>query len=285
VKNIRIIHSVLAGGACFLSTFVAQAAPTVDAQSPVLPGLQLTAPRMLAQGAPQPAPANGGFPGSPAYQPVGAANGDAYFPPQSPPPYAPAPAYAPPMYAPPAYPPPPYYPQVDSRPATLSYSSGMAIPPGYRLESYAHKGFVVSGSIMFGISYVLSMGVAGSTKETTSSYDLQSNEVPYDPTMLYIPVAGPWLALGTLRNYNCSGNSSSSNYSDCQDSKTAANIWKELLIIDGIFQVWGAAFVVLGVSWRWQQLELTENVHARIVPVRMGASGQGLAMVGTFAGM
>ncbi len=273
----RTIYSVLTASTCFLLTLAAEASPILNAQASALPGLRLAAPRILAQAQNQMPPAPGGFTGSPPD------TANAYFPPQAPPPYAPAPAYPPPLYAPPAYPPPQYYQPVDSRPATLSYSPGMTIPPGYRLESYAHKGFVVSGSIMFGISYVLSMGVAGSVKETTSSYDLQSNEVPYNPTMLYVPGAGPWLALASMRTYNC--NSTSSHYSDCEDSKTAAEIWKDLLIIDGIFQVWGAAFVVLGVSWRYQQLELTENIHARIVPVRMGPSAQGLAMVGTFGGM
>jgi hypothetical protein len=162
------------------------------------------------------------------------------------------------------------------RPPTLEYDPDKPIPPGYRVESSARKGFVISGSIIFGIWYGFSLAIASAANEQDSYY---SSGVPYNPGMLYIPVVGPWIALGTMKDYTCP----SSYYYSCSDSSTSA--WRTLLIIDGVAQVWGAAFVVLGISWRWKQLVLTDNVRAQIVPVQMGPTGRGLALAGTFGGI
>jgi len=58
-----------------------------------------------------------------------------------------------------------------------------------------------------------------------------------------------------------------------------------LLAIGGVTQVLGAGFIVLGLAARTHQLVLTEHVQASVLPVRMGRSGQGLAMVGSFSGL
>jgi hypothetical protein len=58
-----------------------------------------------------------------------------------------------------------------------------------------------------------------------------------------------------------------------------------LLVIGGLTQAWGTASFILGLASRSHQLVLNDNVRAQVVPVRMGHSGQGLAMVGTFSGL
>ncbi len=270
-----------------LVTLSAQAAPAPADQA--VPGLKLrlVAPRILAQAYDQSPPAQSAS--APYYPPQPSGT---YSQPQAPAPYSPptpgaypqpAPGY--PAYGapPPAYPMPYYYPPVDMRPATLDYDPAKPIPPGYHLESHARRGFVVSGSIIFGISYLFAIVVAGQSTEGPSYDDgSSSNNVPFSPGLLYIPVLGPWLALGTVKDYNCTTTSGSYSYSTCTND---ASVWRTLLVIGGITQAWGAGFVILGLASRWQQLVLNDNVRAQLVPVRMGNSGQGLAMVGTFGGL
>jgi len=174
-----------------------------------------------------------------------------------------------------------YYPPVDMRPTVLDYDSDKPIPPGYRLEGSARKGFVVSGAIIFGISYGIALGVAGSTTPSGSSTSA-SNQVPFDSSSLYIPLFGPWLALDSVQTKTCS--KSSSNYQSCQDANSEANAWKAGLIIGGATQVLGFGFIVLGLSVRSHQLVLTDNVRASVLPIPMGRTGQGLALLGTFGG-
>jgi hypothetical protein len=277
----------------------AQAAPTLADQS--IPGmkLRLTAPRLLAQGYEQAPPAQRApEPYYPTQAPGPYSQPQApgpYLQPQAPGPYSQpmpgayppaAPEYAPSPYGapPPGYPMPYYYPPVDMRPATLDYDSSKPIPPGYHLESHPRKGFVISGSITFGVSYLIALAVAGSSTEGPSYSDSSSSNfhVPFSPGLLYIPLLGPWLALSTVKDYSCDYYN---NYSSCSDSSTTASAWRTLLLIGGLTQGLGTGFFILGLASRSHQLVLNDNVHAQVVPVRMGNSGQGLAMVGTFGGL
>jgi hypothetical protein len=272
MTTVRLGSTLAAGVAGLVLAASAQATPTSG--DGAIPGmkLQLRAPLLLAEAPAQP-PASNRAP-------------DPYVPPQPSTPYSPpapgaypqpAPGYPP--YAPPPVGYPVYYQPLDMRPPTLEYDPDKPIPPGYRVESSARKGFVVSGSIIFGISYGFALAIAAAAnEEDQSSY---SSGVPYNPGMLYIPIIGPWVALGTMHDAKCS----SSYYSSYCSSQDTIDAWRTLLIIDGVAEVWGAAFVVLGLSWRWRQLVLTDNVRAQIVPVQMGPTGRGLAMVGTFGGI
>jgi hypothetical protein len=168
------------------------------------------------------------------------------------------------------------------RPATLPYDSDKPIPPGYQVQSGARKGFVIPGSIIFGIWYGFSIALAGGLDEEEGSGSYYTSGVPYNPAMLYVPVVGPWIALGTMHDACYSSSYSSSSYYCAGQDEIDA--WQTLLVIDGVSQVLGAAMVVLGISWRWRQLVLTDNVRAQIVPVQMGPTGRGLALAGTFNG-
>ena len=140
---------------------------------------------------------------------------------------------------------------------------------------------MISGSIIFGISYGIALMVVDLTNGSTSSSSSSSSSgVPFTSSLLYIPVLGPWLALGTVKDDDCY--SSSSSYY-CDNSEASA--WRILLAIGGVTQVLGAGFIVLGLAARTQQLVLTDHVQASVLPVRMGRSGQGLAMVGSFSGL
>jgi hypothetical protein len=180
------------------------------------------------------------------------------------------------------------------RPSVMDYDPSKPIPDGYRLESNSRKGMVVPGGILFGISYGISLMVAASTSESStyysSSYSSSSSGVPFNNDLLYYPVVGPWLALGTLHDQlDCSRSTSSysysSDYSDCTDQNSEIGMWRFMLIMDGLSQTVGAALVLLGVTVRTRQLVLTDNVRAQLVPARIGRSGHGLALVGSFGGL
>jgi len=263
MTGLRLVSILAAVFVSLLLDSSVQAAPRVIAQA--------TAPSS-GQDIVQPAPS------LPPPQP--------YYPPQPPGPYSqPAPGYPPSQYGYPpsaAYPQPYYLPPVDMRPAVLDYDPDKPIPPGYRLESSARKGFVVSGSIIFGISYGIALLVAASSTESSSSYSSSSsNDVPFNNSLLYIPVLGPWLALATVKDTSCS--SSSTYYYSCDNSD--ASDWKTLLVVGGVTQTLGAGFIILGLASRYHQLVLTEHVRASVLPVQMGRTGQGLAMVGSFSGL
>jgi len=107
--------------------------------------------------------------------------------------------------------------------------------------------------------------------------------VPFDSSLLHIPVLGPWLALDSVETKTCSA--SSISYQSCTNDNTTASAWKVMLTIGGATQTLGAGFIILGLAVRSHQLVLTEHVRASVVPVRLGHSGQGLALVGSFGGL
>lgn len=96
----------------------------------------------------------------------------------------PPPGYAPYPYA---YPPP----GIPLTPPTLPYTEGQRIPYGYRLEERSNKPLIASGLALFGLAYGLSLGV-GLAVVTVGGSDSEE----FAP--LLIPLAGPFIALGTL---------------------------------------------------------------------------------------
>jgi hypothetical protein len=283
MKGNRLGSSLVAVFVASLLAFPVHAAPILVAEATSGSTAQPAAPSPSTQ----PAPAQPGT--QPYYGPPGT-----YPPPGA---YYPPGTYPQPYYAPYVMPyPQPYYvpaPPVDTRPTVMDYDPSKPIPDGYRLESNSRKGMVVPGAIIFGISYGISLMVAASTTESppysSSSYSSSSSGVPFDSAMLYYPVVGPWLALGTLHDQvDCSRYSSSyysSDYTSCTQENTDLGMWRFMLVVGGLTQTVGAALVLLGVTVRTRQLVLTDNLRASLVPARIGGSGNGLALVGSFGGL
>jgi hypothetical protein len=215
-------------------------------------------------GTPQPAPP--GYTPAPAYPPAAAPTYPAA------PPAQPAPE-TPPGWAPPAYGANQYrYP---SAPMELRYVDGRPIPAGYHLETRPRKGLVISGAIVFGIPYFLSLSVAASSK--------------YEPDRwLYAPLVGPFIDLGN-RKENCVTTPSGPTRTDtfCQDDSSE----RFFLMADGLMQAAGATMLIFGFALP-QRLLVRDDApyvgQARshfawtIAPQRMGRSGYGLGLAGTF---
>lgn len=173
--------------------------------------------------------------------------------------------------------------EVGTQPTTIDCDPSKNIPPGYRLESQARKGLLIPGGVLFGTSYVFSMFVAVDKTAGMSPYGvLGPNEVPYDPSLLVVPVLGPWLALDTRVSYDCPATGGRyTSAGGCPDANRQREIWTAILIADGVVQLVGATFLTLGLTVRRQLLVRADTTRAQLVPTRIG-SGQGLAVVGTF---
>jgi hypothetical protein len=176
--------------------------------------------------------------------------------------------------------------EVGTQPTYIECDPSKNIPPGYRLESRARKGLLIPGGVLFGMGYLFSVFVAVDKTQGMSPYGvLGPNEVPYDPSLLVVPVLGPWLALDTRISYDCPATGGRyTSPGGCPDANRQRDIWTAVLIVDGVVQLVGATFLTLGLTVRRQLLVRTDTARAQLVPTRIG-SGQGLAVVGTFGGL
>jgi hypothetical protein len=158
----------------------------------------------------------------------------------------------------------------------MKYVEGKPIPPGYHVETRVRKGLVVSGPIILGVPYLLSMSVAASSK--------------YEPDRwLYAPVFGPFINLAT-RSDDCNPNglsgSTSSSVVCAGDSST-----RFFLMLDGLMQTAGATMLILGLALPQTLLVRDDAPYTgkngshfawTIAPYSMGKAGSGLAWTGTF---
>jgi hypothetical protein len=120
---------------------------------------------------------------------------------------------------------------------------------------YMNAGVFSSGAVLFGGSYLASVIVAGSSDHPGAE-------------RLYVPVLGPWLALGDWGNCNVSNPGCDSNTSD-----------KVLLVADGIVQAAGILTMLDGLVFP------SERAHAHVVAdtkVHVTPTGNGMAVFGHF---
>jgi hypothetical protein len=189
-------------------------------------------------------------------------------------PQAPEPA-SDPNAADPTSPSPP--PSVADRPSALKLTCDLCETgrPPYRVESHPRRGLLISGAIIGGIGLGFAIAVAAGTSEGAADW----NGVPFDQGGLAIPILGPWITLGTLKP-NCGGRYGDEPYG-CTRVHTQ-EAWAAILIIDGLVQLLGATLITVGLAVPRQELVITDTVKARVVPVQMGSTGHGLALVGSW---
>lgn len=172
---------------------------------------------------------------------------------QAPPGYGqPPPGYGPQYYPPPGYGPQYYQPQ-DTRPRVLDYEDGEPIPAGYHLRTKVRKGLIGGGAGLLGGLWFASL-LTGAVGDTATAYG------DGGWAALYIPVAGPFVAISTLHS----------------DSAGTA-----LLLLDGVGQLGGAAMIVLGAVLPQKQL-VRDDVAKSTVTVTPFLSPTGAGLVGTF---
>jgi hypothetical protein len=175
--------------------------------------------------------------------------------------------------APPGPPPPPYvspyapapYRPYSRAPARLRYEEGDPIPPGYHVVHRSRQGLVIGGSIMFLVSYGISLSVA-------FIYDFKD-----ETNWLTIPVAGPWLMMYHRSQPDCDSQSGNG----CVEQGLEA-ILRFYLGADGVVQAAGAAMFLFGIAGR--KILVRDDVYANVhlMPTRVGASGYGAMLTGRF---
>lgn len=165
----------------------------------------------------------------------------------------PPPRYAP--YGQPAYPPPVQYYPKPAGPPLVFYGWDADVPPpaGYDLRSSPNSKLIGLGVGMFSVGYVTA-GVVGLVAV--------SDQRPADADdwyPLFVPIAGPFVAMGTL---------------EASTGETG------VLLADGILQVAGLLAIIGGaLDTRYKlvrtQVGLSDDVVVDVMPT-IGASGSGL---------
>ena len=171
-------------------------------------------------------------------------------------------AYPPPGYG---YPPPGYgYPPPtyvvlphDPRPVEIDAVEGHRPPPGYYEHSKIRKGFVISGSIVFGVTYGLSylIGTIGAGDDSADAY-------------LLVPVAGP-IIWGYTKE--C----------DEYDSNCGSPSLGWLL---GIGQAVGISLFCVGITQKqkvWRREEIASG-SVTLSPMVVGRRSPGLGLIGSW---
>jgi hypothetical protein len=199
------------------------------------------------------------------------AQGDPAAPSTSPPEPSPAPAPAKP--APPHGMPAPANaapaPGDNEPPATPPRQAGAPAPAGYHLDTSVRRYFVIPGVIVFGVAYALGL-VAART---------QPSESP--SKWLLIPVAGPWIALADLGNYDEQACDRRSTGDGICPSKNGA---RQAYPILGVTQAIGTGLVLLGVLWPARQWvrDSPGSTGLIVAPTYSGRSLSGLSVAGRF---
>ena len=76
----------------------------------------------------------------------------------------------------------------------MDYEDGDPVPPGYHVDTKIRKGLVIGGAATFGALYLLTALSAAVVQSAADSVGDDADEV----IPLYIPVAGPFVAMATL---------------------------------------------------------------------------------------
>jgi hypothetical protein len=144
----------------------------------------------------------------------------------------------------------------------MPYEDGDPVPPGYHVDTHMRKGLVIGGAVTFGTVYLLTALSAAVVQSAADGIGEDADEA----TPLYIPVAGPFIAMGTL---------------DAEGGGIFA------LALLGVAQAAGMGMFITGLAA--QKTELVRNdigaldkPQVRLAPVASKRGEPGLSLVGSF---
>jgi hypothetical protein len=195
---------------------------------------------------------------------------------------APTGSAVPPAPAPPGVPPPssvapgqpPVYAWGYSAPMEFSYIEGRPIPTGYHLETRQRSGLILAGGLVLGITYALSISVAGASREHADRW-------------LLVPVAGPFIDLAARPTCDRTSDPFTGTRNYCNDDSSA----RTSLMLDGLTQVGGAVLTIVGLATPRRVVVRDDAPYAArsgpgftwsLAPRSYGRSGHGFALAGTF---
>lgn len=140
----------------------------------------------------------------------------------------------------------------------MDYDEGQPIPQGYRLESRVNRALLGTGAGLFGGFWFISFVIGLTGDENNYNGD-------GGWAALYVPVAGPFVAIGTL---------------NASDGGLA------LLLLDGFAQAGGATMFTLSFILKKQRL-VREDAHFSFSPIKgvqvePAFTGRTIGLTGTF---
>jgi hypothetical protein len=133
-------------------------------------------------------------------------------------------------------------------PATLPFRENQAVPDGYHVTTRANRGLVIAGASLWGGAYTLS--VVGALSVLSSGGLYASNTGQFGP--LFIPVLGPFIALGTAPDASLGDD----------DSRAVG----ALMILDGLSQVAGATMFIGGLLAEKKILLRNDLASSKAIP-------------------
>ena len=135
------------------------------------------------------------------------------------------------------------------------WNEGEPIPPGYHRTTRVRTGLVVAGALVFGIPYLYS-GLIASAGTDISNDTGTENKLG----ALYVPVLGPFIEMG----------------------QTTSATARYFLAIDGLAQSAGAFMLIYAIAAPRNILVRNDLAMLTVLPVKMGAEGQGVGVFGRF---
>jgi hypothetical protein len=163
---------------------------------------------------------------------------------------------------------------VDPRRGELPYDGKKPIPPGYRVETSLRRGILIGGIATFGASYGLSAALAVNDLADDSWDPL------FDAQWLWLPLAGPWVAMTTTRK-DCTTQNQYPGTPTVQMCQSSTGTSVGLAVLGGA-QAVGAALAIYGMVAPTRKLVRTQASSTLVEPVMMGRDGYGLAVTGLF---
>lgn len=155
-------------------------------------------------------------------------------------------------------------------PPTLAWNKGDPIPAGYTPSTEIRTGFVVGGGVTLGVTWLF--GSALPSVVLLTGCGKEAGPCATGATLL-VPGIGPFIAMAPLAAWSKGDTNAAPAY--------------VILALDGIVQSTGAALLLYGLLAQKDVLvrkrEVGENTLRWMpTPMRLGASGHGLGVVGTF---
>lgn len=120
-------------------------------------------------------------------------------------------------------------------PYTLEYVEGAEIPDGYTKVERVRKGLVIGGAVTLGVGWLIAATAAASIDD----------EIEDETAPLFIPVVGPFIAMGTLE---------------------AEGAGRAALFVNGMAQAAGAAMLIGGIAATKTVLVRTKTAEINVRP-------------------
>lgn len=155
-------------------------------------------------------------------------------------------------------------------PKELPYTEGQPVPQGYHVAEEGNTALVAVGAPLFGGLYLITLmaGTVGydeADQDQENAYPGQTFDADENPDNwipLFFPIAGPFIAMGTL------------------EPRAPAYI---PLILDGLGQTAGLVMFIVGLAVKDKVLVRNDVAKPKIeVAPLVGANGSGVALTGTF---